>query len=105
MEAIVFHRSSGGRADAIPGNIKDLFREAEQTVAPSVNNADSNKSSTGNQDKSSEPSAVQGYAALRKQGLSHLEVVDMLARMLLEKHDQSHSDGNYRGGQYRGFSQ
>jgi hypothetical protein len=105
VEAMVYHRSSGGRADAIPDNIKDLFQEAEQSATPITNSADNNKTSTGNKEKSEMPSANQGYAALRKQGLSHSEVIDLLARMLLDKHDQGDQNQNILGGQFKGFSQ
>ena len=105
IESMVFHRASGGKGDALPGNIQTLFTEAEQTVTPTTNNADNNRSSTGNKEVDPEPSAAQGYAALRRQGLSHQEVIDLLTQMLLKKHDQAHQDQLNRGGHFKGFAQ
>ena len=105
IESMVFHQAGGGRSDALPTNIEDLFQEAEVPASPSGAADGEPKSTPSEARKSSEPSAVSGYAALRKQGMTHGEVIYMLTQMMLDKQDQSKDFTRQRGGTHRGFSQ
>ena len=105
IESMVFHQAGGGRSDALPTNIEDLFQEAEVPASPSGAADGEPKSTPSEARKSSEPSAVSGYAALRKQGMTHGEVIYMLTQMMLDKQDQSKEFTRQRGGTHRGFSQ
>lgn len=105
IESFVVHKGGGGYADALPSNREELIQQAENSVTPIANSADNNKTSTANEEQSENPSATDGYAALRRQGLSHNEVVEYLVRMLLDQHDEGDHDQSIRGGQFRGFSQ
>lgn len=104
VESMVFNSATGGRADALPGNIDDLFSAAEDVSPPSESEA-KNKGATMQGSKSTHPSAAEGYNALRRQGKTHDEVVKMLVDTLLENHEQKRQDEINRGGAFKGLGQ
>ena len=101
---MVFHQAGGGRSDALPTNIEDLFQQAENPATPSATEGETNGTVTA-AFESGGPSAILGYQALREQGMTHGEVVYMLTQMMLDQHDQSQDFTRQRGGTQRGFSQ
>lgn len=104
IESMVFHQAGGGRSDALPTNIEDLFQEAEAPASPTSTETETS-SSPAQAKESGAPSALLGYTALRKQGMTHSEVVYMLTQMLLDQHDQTQDFTRQRGGTHKGFSQ
>ncbi len=104
IESMVFHQAGGGRSDALPTNIEDLFQEAEAPASPGSTETEASVSPSQAKE-SGDPSAVLGYTALRKQGMTHGEVVYMLTQMLLDQHDQTQDFTRQRGGTHKGFSQ
>ena len=76
IESMVFHQAGGGRSDALPTNIEDLFQQAENPAKPSATEGESSgtvKAAFENGDPSN-----PGYQALREQGMTLGEVVYML---------------------------
>ena len=104
VESMVFHRAGGGRSDALPTNIEDLFQEAETPAAPAQSGDREPTTSPHKSKQDGTPSAVAGYAALRKQGMTHQEVIYMMTQMLLKEHDEHEEFQRQRGGKNRGFS-
>ena len=104
IEAMVFHRAGGGRSDALPTNIEDLFQEAETPAAPAQAGDREPTTDPVKAKKEGTPSAVTGYAALRRQGMTHQEVIYMMTQMLLKEHDEHDEHQRQRGGKGRGFS-
>ena len=104
IEAMVFHRAGGGRSDALPTNIEDLFQEAETPAAPAQAADIESTTDPVKAKQDGGPSAVAGYAALRKQGMTHQEVIYMMTQMLLKEHDEHDEFQRQRGGKGRGFS-
>jgi hypothetical protein len=105
VESMVFHRADGGHADALPGNIADLFQQAEQASAPAVAQDAAKSGSQTFKEDSGTPSASRGYAALRGQGMSHDEVIRMLVELLVKQEEESKDDRSHRGGTFKGFTQ
>ena len=105
IESMVFHRAGGGRSDALPTNIEDLFQEAETPASPEQSGDRETATDPEKAKADGNPSAVAGYAALRQQGMTHDEVIYMLAQMLLKEHDEQQENQRQRGGRHRGFSQ
>ena len=106
IESMVFHRAGGGHGDALPDNINDLFEEAEQSLAPAAANPDYDKSSTEKgHEITSDPNAAQGYIALREQGMTHEEIVQMMVKLLLDEDDRQSQNTHNRGGSFKGFAQ
>jgi hypothetical protein len=103
IESMVFHQAGGGRSDALPTNIEDLFQQAENPAKPSTTEGETSGTVSA-AFENGDPSAILGYQALREQGMTHGEVVYMLTQMLLEQHDQSQDFNRQRGGTQRGFS-
>lgn len=104
IESMVFHEAGGGRSDALPTNIEDLFQQAENPSTPSATEGETSGTVTS-AFENGDASATLGYQALREQGMTHGEVVYMLTQMLLDQHDQSQEFTRQRGGTQRGFSQ
>ena len=105
VEAMVFHKATGGRADALPTNADDLFSKAENVAPPSEGQA-SNKGDTKRGDSFQKaPTALEGYKALLKQGKPHAEIVQMLVDILMDNHNAKHQDEVNRGGAFKGFGQ
>lgn len=104
IESMVFHQAGGGRSDALPTNIEDLFQQAENPATPSATEGETNGTVTA-AFENGEPSAILGYQVLREQGMTHGEVVYMLTQMMIDQHDQSQDFTRQRGGTQRGFSQ
>ena len=104
IESMVFHEAGGGRSDALPTNIEDLFQQAENPSTPSATESETSGTVTS-AFENGDASATLGYQALREQGMTHGEVVYMLAQMLIDQHDQSQDFTRQRGGTQRGFSQ
>ncbi len=105
IESMVFHQAGGGKSDALPTNIEDLFQEAEAPAMPSGATDGETNTTPKEVHASSDPSAISGYAALRNQGMTHAEVIYMLTQMLVDQHDQGQDANRQRGGTQRGFSQ
>jgi hypothetical protein len=104
IESMVFHQAGGGRSDALPTNIEDLFQQAESPATPSATEGETTNTVSESKENG-EPSAILGYEALRKQGMTHGEIVYMLAQMMIDQNDQSQDFSRQRGGGQRGFSQ
>ena len=104
IESMVFHQAGGGRSDALPTNIEDLFQQAENPAKPSATEGETSGTVSA-AFENGDPSAILGYQALREQGMTHGEVVYMLTQMLVDQHDQSQDFTRQRGGTQRGFSQ
>ena len=104
IESMVFHQAGGGRSDALPTNIEDLFQQAENPSTPSTTEGETTSTVTSAFEDGG-ASATLGYQALREQGMTHAEVVYMLAQMMIDQHDQSQDFTRQRGGGQRGFAQ
>lgn len=105
IESMVFHKATGGRADALPTNVDDLFAAAEDVAPPSEGQA-KNKGDTKRGDGFQKaPTALDGYKTLLKQGKPHAEIVQMLVDILMDNYDSKHQDEVSRGGAFKGLGQ
>ena len=104
VESMIFHQAGGGKSDALPTNIEDLFQGADNPAKPSQTEGETN-GTVSTAFENGEASATLGYQALREDGMTHSEIVYMLTQMLVEQTDQSQDLSRQRGGSQRGFSQ
>ena len=104
VESMIFHQAGGGKSDALPTNIGDLFEGADNPGKPSTTDGETN-GTVATAFENGGASAILGYQALREEGMSHAEIVYMLTKMLVEHNDQSQDLSRQRGGTQKGFSQ
>ncbi len=105
IEAMVFHKATGGRADALPTNADDLFAQAENIIPPSEGQAQNKGDTKRGSSFQKAPTAIDGYKALLQQGKPHAEIVQMLVDILMDNYDTKHQDEVSRGGASKGFGQ
>ena len=105
VESMVFHKATGGRADALPTSADDLFAAAEDIAPPSEGEAKNKGDIKRGDSFQKAANALDGYKALIKQGKPHAEIVQMLVDALMENYENKHQDEINRGGGFKGFGQ
>ena len=85
VESMIFHQAGGGKNDALPTNIEDLFQVQTIPSKPSTTEGETN-GTVATAFENGEASATLGYQALREEGMTHAEIVYMLTQMLVEQH-------------------
>ncbi len=93
VERMVLHRSTGG----VESHEAEHNSSSQGTPGAGSSNTSNKPDGAGN------PSASNGYAAMKTRGMSHDEIVDQLAREVLLSMDSKRDRGSERSSQKKGF--
>ena len=106
VEAMVFHKASQGDSSILTKSSDELLAEYEKESGPGGSSSGGGaqpvkSNASGSEDQT--PSAVEGYLSLLDEGYSHEEVVQRLARKILDEMELRQGRDRNRTGAYRGF--
>ena len=98
IEAMVYHRAKTGAADPIPQKPSELLRDAKTPQTPEENTTESDSSLLR-----AEPSSGGGYKNLLAKGMSHEEIVQMLALKVMDELQRKNIERSELGQELRSF--
>ena len=107
VEAMVFHKASQGDSSVLTKTPDELLNEYEREAPPGSEGSTEGESksattkASGSEDQ--EPDPVEGYLHLLEEGYSHEEIVQRLARKILDEMELNRGRERNRAGTHRGF--
>lgn len=108
-EAMVFHRSASGETEGGmeggygPGRGGGEGHPGDKKAAGDSAVGAPNADDAPNKKKAGAANAEDGYRSLRRQGYSHMDIVEMLARKCLSSLEESRQSGLDRHGDKKGY--